>query len=88
MQRFLVKPLIDNGTDGVARTVEIMEEYDLSYPGYGFAKHKGYPTQEHYNALQKLGPSPIHRFSFRLEKEKGEQTLSLFKEGAATSSED
>lgn len=36
------------------------------YPGYGFAKHKGYPTADHYAALAKLGPCPEHRRSFRL----------------------
>ena len=34
------------------------------YPGYGFAKHKGYPTPAHYAALAKLGPCPEHRKSF------------------------
>lgn len=34
------------------------------YPGYGFAKHKGYPTPEHYAALARLGPCPEHRRSF------------------------
>lgn len=34
------------------------------YPGYGFAKHKGYPTAEHMAALAKLGPCPEHRRSF------------------------
>ena len=34
------------------------------YPGYGFAKHKGYPTAEHLKALEKLGPCPEHRRSF------------------------
>ena len=34
------------------------------YPGYGFAAHKGYGTQAHLTALEKLGPSPIHRRSF------------------------
>jgi len=34
------------------------------YPGYGIAKHKGYPTPEHYAALAKLGPCPEHRRSF------------------------
>lgn len=47
---------------------QLMIRYDLEYPGYGFAKHKGYPTPEHYDALQRLGPSPIHRRSFCLEK--------------------
>ncbi|HEX2952852.1 MAG TPA: ribonuclease HII, partial [Bacillota bacterium] len=44
----------------------MMVELDQAYPGYGLAKHKGYPTAEHYRALAKLGPSPIHRQSFRL----------------------
>jgi len=34
------------------------------YPGYGFAKHKGYPTAEHLAALRELGPCPEHRMSF------------------------
>jgi ribonuclease HII len=37
---------------------------DEDYPGYGFAKHKGYGTKSHQEALQRLGPSPIHRMSF------------------------
>ncbi|MDD3959299.1 MAG: ribonuclease HII [Clostridiaceae bacterium] len=42
----------------------LMCEYDDIYPGYGFSKHKGYGTKEHYEALRRLGPSPIHRQSF------------------------
>jgi ribonuclease HII len=42
----------------------IMVEMDALYPGYGFAKHKGYATREHGDALRALGPSPIHRQSF------------------------
>jgi ribonuclease HII len=38
---------------------------DGQFPGYGLAKHKGYPTGEHLAALLRLGPSPIHRRSFR-----------------------
>jgi ribonuclease HII len=38
---------------------------DAQYPGYGLAKHKGYPSPAHLAALQQLGPSPIHRRSFR-----------------------
>lgn len=34
------------------------------YPGYGFEKHKGYGTKQHYEAIRALGPSPIHRMSF------------------------
>ena len=41
-----------------------MLEMDAEYPGYGFAKHKGYPTAAHYAAIRELGPSPIHRMSF------------------------
>lgn len=43
----------------------IMKEYDALYPEYGFAKHKGYPTKEHKEALQKYGVTPIHRKSFK-----------------------
>lgn len=41
-----------------------MEELDAQYPGYGFAAHKGYGTKAHYQALDVLGPCPIHRRSF------------------------
>jgi len=37
---------------------------EREYPGYGFAKHKGYPTPEHLRALARLGPCPEHRRSF------------------------
>lgn len=37
---------------------------EREYPGYGFAKHKGYPTKDHLAALAKLGPCPEHRRSF------------------------
>jgi ribonuclease HII len=43
----------------------LMLEYDRVYPGYGFASHKGYPTKGHLAALRALGPSPIHRKTFR-----------------------
>ena len=43
----------------------IMVEYDKKYPEYGFAKHKGYGTKMHLEALQKYGVTPIHRRSFR-----------------------
>ena len=42
----------------------MMIEYDKMYPGYGFASNKGYGSKEHMEALQKIGPSPIHRQSF------------------------
>ena len=38
---------------------------DQLYPGYGFKKHKGYPTKFHLDALKSLGPCKIHRLSFR-----------------------
>ena len=42
----------------------MMEAYDRLYPEYGFAKHKGYGTAAHIDALKKYGPCPIHRRSF------------------------
>lgn len=42
----------------------LMVEYDKIYPQYGFARHKGYGTKSHMEALSNHGPSPIHRFSF------------------------
>lgn len=45
----------------------LMEGWDLVYPGYGFAVHRGYPTAAHRAALRRLGPCPLHRRSFRLE---------------------
>ena len=39
-------------------------EMEAKYPGYGFARHKGYPTAEHLEALRRLGPCPEHRRSF------------------------
>jgi len=47
----------------VARDRE-MVELDLQYPGYGLARHKGYPTKVHMEALKAIGVSPIHRRSF------------------------
>lgn len=43
----------------------IMTEVEREYPGYGFSRHKGYPTREHLGALRNLGPCPIHRKSFK-----------------------
>ena len=42
----------------------IMEEMYEKYPVYGFAKHKGYGTREHMEAIREYGPCPIHRRSF------------------------
>ena len=41
-----------------------LEALDAQYPGYGFAKHKGYGTAQHIAALRALGPCPAHRRSF------------------------
>ncbi len=41
-----------------------MVKHDSTYPGYGFATHKGYPTRQHVNAIKALGVTPLHRKSF------------------------
>jgi len=48
----------------VARDRE-MGRLDTLHPGYGFARHKGYPTEAHLDALRRFGPCPEHRQSFR-----------------------
>lgn len=48
----------------VARDRFVME-LDQKYPEYGFKKHKGYPTKDHYAAIEKFGPSPVHRLTFK-----------------------
>ncbi len=47
----------------------MMRELDGIYPGYGLAQHKGYGTREHLACLCRLGPSPIHRQSFKPVKD-------------------
>ncbi len=42
----------------------LMSEYDVSYPQYGFQKHKGYGTKMHIEAIRAYGPCEIHRLSF------------------------
>ena len=42
----------------------LMLQYDEVLPGYGFARHKGYGSEEHIAAIRKLGPTPIHRRAF------------------------
>lgn len=69
-----VRPIIDADALSVAvaaasivAKVErdaLMEQYCREFPGYGFGRHKGYPTPEHRRLLHELGPSPIHRRSF------------------------
>ena len=41
-----------------------MERYDVEFPQYGLARHKGYATADHLEALRQHGPSPLHRYSF------------------------
>jgi ribonuclease HII len=50
----------------VAKVVRdrIMERLDRVWPQYGFARHKGYATPEHLEAIERLGPCPLHRYSF------------------------
>lgn len=57
-----------------------MVAFDAVYPGYGFAGHKGYPTREHMDAVERLGVTAIHRTSFapvraRLQLTEPEQTV-------------
>ena len=46
-----------------ARDAE-MRALDAEFPGYGFARHKGYPTPEHLEAITRMGPCAVHRRSF------------------------
>jgi ribonuclease HII len=48
-----------------------MERYSWIYPEYGYDRHKGYPTREHYRLLAVHGPSPIQRMSFRWQSPAG-----------------
>lgn len=43
---------------------QMMEQADQDYPGYGFARHKGYGTRAHMDSIDSLGPCEIHRYSF------------------------
>ena len=43
----------------------LLVELDREYPGYGLARHKGYCSHEHLRALARLGPTPLHRKSYR-----------------------
>lgn len=59
------------GASVLAKTARdaVMEGYDKDYPGYGFARHKGYGTALHLAALRELGPAAIHRMTFAPVKE-------------------
>lgn len=56
---------------------EYMKKMDIKYPGYGFARHKGYCTKEHIEALEKLGPCKIHRKTFAPVNKYFSKQLSL-----------
>jgi len=56
----------------------IMIKTESLYPGYGFTSNKGYGTPEHLKALERLGPSPIHRMSFSPMKDDPQLRLGLF----------
>jgi ribonuclease HII len=47
----------------------LLEALDAEHPGYGLARHKGYATQAHQEAVRRLGPSPVHRRSFTFIRE-------------------
>ena len=55
----------------------IMLEFDRLYPQYGFARHKGYGTAEHLEALAKFGPCKLHRRNFHLVKEHFQAQMEL-----------
>ncbi len=55
----------------------MMEKYDLEYPGYGFAGHKGYGSASHLALIASLGPCPIHRLTFRGVKEHAVQSKGV-----------
>jgi len=62
----------------VVRDAE-MVALDRKYPGYGFAKNKGYGTPQHQEALSRLGPTQVHRRSFApVAREITEQQAALF----------
>lgn len=52
----------------IAKTTrdQLMVAWDQQYPNYGFSRHKGYPTAQHRQAIAQLGPSDIHRRTFKL----------------------
>ena len=56
---------------------EMMTHLDGLYPGYNLASNKGYATEAHFDALERIGPSDCHRRSFRLKREHADQ-IDLF----------
>ena len=66
----------------VAKTYRdrLMEEFDILYPQYEFAKNKGYPTKRHKEILKKIGFCPIHRKCFKIFKKLFPEFFELLKE--------
>ena len=56
----------------------IMARWAEIFPQYNLKNHKGYPTKEHYDILEKVGPCRIYRKSFKLKKEKNPEQITLF----------
>jgi ribonuclease HII len=52
---------------------DLMRRYELQFPGYGFARHKGYGTVSHRTAIEQMGACPLHRHSFTLLKKENFQ---------------
>ena len=65
------KSLLIAAASVVAKEIrdKMMKAFDVEFPGYGFAQHKGYGTSLHMQMLFKQGPTPIHRRSFRPVRE-------------------
>jgi len=57
-------------------------ELDRAYPGYGFARHKGYGTAEHIEAIHRLGPCPAHRLSFAPFASRADTGSLFYSEGS------
>ena len=57
---------------------DLMKAYDLEYPQYGFAAHKGYGCLSHYEAIREHGPCSLHRMSFRGVAEPAIDPTGLF----------
>ena len=68
----------------------LMREYDCAYPQYGFARHVGYGTREHWAALREHGCCPIHRRSFRgvIQEDEGEEEEVTEEESVALEERD
>jgi len=56
--------LFEHNEKAYHAAVRMMEQYEEVFPGYGFARNKGYGSKEHIEALQTMGPTAIHRRSF------------------------